>query len=153
MKKILAAWAIGCSITFPVTAVANDGMVTVPSKYSVAETIDRLDATIRAAQPPVSVFARVDLQAAAASQGGKVRPSQILMFGRGGVPAALLPQYPRLAMDLPLKALAWEDEQGKVWLTYNTGEFLGQRHGVAGREDLFKRVTDFTADLARKATE
>jgi uncharacterized protein (DUF302 family) len=58
-------------------------MVSVPSKYSVAETMDRLEAAIRRAQPPINVFARVDFQATAATQGGKLRPTQILIFGRG----------------------------------------------------------------------
>lgn len=60
---------------------------------------------------------------------------------------------PPVGLDLPLKALVWEDAQGKVWLTYNTGEYLMQRHGVVGKEDLAKRLSEFTATLAKSATE
>ena len=153
MTKTLTALAFTSLLLAGGAARADDGMVSVPSKYSVAETMDRLEAAIRRAQPPINVFARVDFQATAATQGGKVRPTQILIFGRGGTAAGLLPQHPRVALDLSLKALAWEDEQGKSWLTYNTGEYLAQRHGVTGRDDFMKRVTDFTAGLAKSATE
>ena len=149
MTKTLTALAFTSLLLAGGAACAADGMVSVPSKYSVAETMDRLEAAIRRAQPPINVFARVDFQATAATQGGKLRPTQILIFGRGGTAAGLVPQHPRVAIDLPLKALAWEDEQGKSWLTYNTGEYLAQRHGVTGRDDFMKRVTDFTAGLVK----
>lgn len=73
---------------------ADDGMVCVASKYSVAETMDRLESNTRKTQPPISVFARVDLRSSAAIQGDAVRPTQVFIFGRGAVSAAWLRQYP-----------------------------------------------------------
>ncbi len=149
MKRLIFAMALWLGLA--ASAVADDGLVTIPSKYPVAETLDRLDAAAKAEK--FQVFARVDFQALAASNGGKVRPNQLLIFGRGGVLPPLLPATPRVAIDLPLKALAWEDEAGKVWLAVNTGEYVRDRHGIAGKDDLFKRLTDATLALARKAAE
>ena len=137
------AWTTG--------AVADNGLVTVSSKYSVAETIDRFEAAAKAAK--FQIFARVDFQSLAAANGGDVRPNQLLIFGRGGVLPPLLPSTPIVAIDLPLKALAWEDANGKVWLTYNSGEYLRHRHAISGKDDLLKRLTDVTQSLAKKAVE
>jgi uncharacterized protein (DUF302 family) len=153
MKKFTYGLLATSLVAATALSRAEDGKVSVPSKYSVPETMDRLESTIRKTQPPINVFARVDLQSTAASQGGAVRPTQVLIFGREAVSAALLPQYPTVGLDLPLKALVWEDVQGKTWLTYNTGEYLLQRHGVTGKDELAKRLTEFTAGLAKAATE
>jgi len=145
------------SFLFAALLLANasaqvQGVVAMPSKFSVAETIDRAEAAVKAASG-FQIFARVDFQAVAATQGGKVRPAQLLIFGRGTVLPALLPQYPATAIDLPLKIVAWEDETGKVMLAYNTGEYLAQRHGVMGKDDVLKRITDATASFAKLAIE
>jgi uncharacterized protein (DUF302 family) len=89
----------------------------------------------------------------AAANGGSVRPNQLLVFGRGGVLPSLLPSVPVVAIDLPLKALAWEDPSGKVWLTFNTGEYLRDRHSISGKDDVLKRLTEATQSLAQKAAQ
>jgi uncharacterized protein (DUF302 family) len=101
---------------------------TVPSRYSVAETIDRIDAAVKG--QGMTVFARVDHAGEAARVGMTMRPTQLLIFGnpRGGTP--IMVARPTAAIDLPLKALAWEDEDGKVWLTYNAAGLLHDRHEV-----------------------
>lgn len=133
-------------------AAAADSLVTRPSKYGVAETIDRFESTVRGAGD-FQIFARIDFQAFAATQGGKVRPSQLSIFGGGRALQPLLPANPRVAIDLPLKVLAWEDENGKVWVTYNTGEYLKDRHPIKGNDDVLKRMTDVTDSLVKKAIE
>lgn len=133
------------------SAFADNGLVTVSSKYSVAETIDRFEAAAKAEK--FQIFTRVDFQSLAAANGGNVRPNQLLIFGRGGVLPPLLPSTPVVAIDLPLKALAWEDANGKVWLTYNSGEYLKVRHAFDGKDDLLKRLTEATQSLAKKAVE
>jgi uncharacterized protein (DUF302 family) len=132
-------------------AFADNGLVTVSSKYSVAETIDRFEAAAKAEK--FQIFTRVDFQPLAAANGGNVRPTQLLIFGRGGLVPPLLPSTPVVAIDLPLKALAWEDANGKVWLTYNSGEYLKVRHAISGKDDLLKRLTENTQSLAKKAVE
>jgi uncharacterized protein (DUF302 family) len=140
------------SPAFSQPATAADGLVTKPSKYSVAETIDRFESAVRSAGD-FKIFARVDFQAFAATQGGKVRPSQLSIFGGGRALQPLLPATPKAAIDLPLKVLAWEDENGKVWVTYNTGEYLKERHPIKGNADVLKRMTDVTEALVTRAVE
>jgi uncharacterized protein (DUF302 family) len=131
------------------SAGAANGLVTLPSKYSVAETIDRFEAAAKAEK--FKIFSRVDFQPLAAANGGNVRPNQLLIFGRGGVLPPLLPKAPVVAIDLPFKALAWEDADGKVWLTYNTAEYLKERHAFSGSDELLKRVTGIIQSLAKRA--
>jgi uncharacterized protein (DUF302 family) len=84
-----------------ITASADNGLLTVPSKYSVAGTIDRFEAAAKAEK--FQIFTRVDFQPLAAANGGNVRPNQLLIFGRGGVLPPLLPSTPMVAIDLPFK--------------------------------------------------
>lgn len=150
MKKLLTS--LCAAVLLSNAAAQEQGVVSLQSKYSVAETIDRVEAAVRAANG-FQVFARVDFQAVAAAQGGKVRPTQILIFGRGTVLQALLPQYPVTALDFPLKILSWEDESGRVMLAYNTGEYLAQRHGIKDKDDVLKRITDATSSFTKPALE
>jgi len=103
------------------------GIIDVPSRYSVPETLERLEAILK--EKGITVFALVDHSGEAEKSGLKMRPTQLLIFGspKGGTP--LMVATPRLAIDLPLKALAWQDEHGQVWLSYNSPEYLQQRHG------------------------
>jgi len=106
--------------------VDHDGLVTIESHVAVAETIDRL---ARAAEDAgLRVFVRVDHAAGAAEVGLELRPTQLLVFGnpRGGTPLMLDRQT--AGIDLPVRALAWEDEEGRVWLTYNDAEWIAERH-------------------------
>jgi uncharacterized protein (DUF302 family) len=111
-------------------AQAADGLIAVKSPYMVKETLDRFE--VNATQRGLKVFARVDHAAGAASVGKALRPTEVLIFGspQGGTPFMECAQS--VGIDLPLKALAWQDEQGQVWLGYNDPAFLAQRHGVAG---------------------
>lgn len=108
--------------------VDQSGIVTVESRFSVAETIDRLaDLAQRAG---LLVFARIDHRAGARDVGLELRPTQLLIFGnpRGGTP--LMQDRQLAGIDLPVKALAWENENGKVWLSYNDAEWIGRRHAL-----------------------
>ena len=124
------------------------GLVQVPSRYSVEETVQRLQSTFAA--KGLQVFALVDHSGEAAKVGLKMRPTKVLIFGspKGGTP--LMVATPSLAIDLPMKALVAEDENGKVWLTYNSPEYLQQRHGVPA--DLIKNLAG-AGPLMEKAVE
>ena len=104
---------------------AND-IITYPSPYSVPETLDRLDSILRAKN--ITIFARVDHSGEAERVGLHMPPTQLLIFGspKGGTPLMLA--SPLSAIDLPLKALAWQDAAGKVWLSYNDSQYLKDRH-------------------------
>ncbi|MER8820798.1 DUF302 domain-containing protein [Mesorhizobium sp. M0991] len=108
--------------------MAKNGLITVQSRFGVTETIDRLVETVERAG--LLVFARIDHAAGARSVEASLRPTELLIFGnpKGGTP---LVQDRQLAgIDLPVKALAWEDEQGKVWLSYNDAHWMADRHDL-----------------------
>ena len=126
----------------------NTGMIDLPSPYSVPDTLARLESILK--ERGVRVFACVDHSGEAAKAGLAMRPTQLLIFGspKGGTP--LMVAAPSVAIDLPLKALAWEDERGKVWLSYNDPEYLQQRHGFP--VELLKNIAGVSA-LLQKAVE
>lgn len=137
MNKILSliiACLVGLigliGLTPSASASAADGLIAVKSSYAVNETLDRFE--VNARQRGLKVFARVDHAAGAASVGKALRPTEVLVFGgpQGGTPFMECAQS--VGIDLPLKALAWQDEQGQVWLGYNDPAFMAQRHGVSG---------------------
>ena len=110
------------------SALAADGLVQTQSPVSVQETMDRLEQLVEARD--LTVFARIDHAAGAAKIGQTLRPTQLLIFGnpRGGTPFMQCAQS--IGIDLPLKALVWEDDEGQVWIGYNDPAFIAQRHGV-----------------------
>lgn len=110
-------------------AYAADGLTAVKSPYSVKETMDRLESGAKVRN--LVVFLRVDHAAGAQKIGKTLRPTELLVFGnpQGGTP--LMECAQSAGIDLPLKALAWQDEAGQVWLGYNEPAFLAARHGVA----------------------
>jgi uncharacterized protein (DUF302 family) len=150
MKSLLVALALAIAIA--PCAMAQSGLVTLPSKYSVADTASWLEAAVES-EPGFLIFGRIAYHDIAASQGVKVRPSQLLLFGRGRAVQHLLSAAPTLGIDLPLKALVWEDENGKVWVSHNTAEFLRDRHSAQGVDNLLKQLTDRTASFVKKAIE
>jgi uncharacterized protein (DUF302 family) len=101
-------------------------MIHLASAWSAAETLSRLEALVRARG--ITVHARVSHSGDAEKAGLNMRPAELLIFGnpKGGTPAMVA--APTLALDLPLKALAWEDAEGRVWLSFNSPEYLAQRH-------------------------
>lgn len=119
------------------------GIITLPSPYKVVETLDRLEQILQ--QKNVKVFARVDHSGEAQRAGLQMPPTQLLIFGnpRGGTPVMLAAQLS--AIDLPLKALAWQDTEGKVWLSYNDPEHLKDRYGLT--EDIVAPLHAATALL------
>lgn len=105
-----------------------NGIITHPSPYSVSETLDRLEALLHAKN--IKVFTRVDHSGEAEKAGLHMPPTQLLIFGnpKGGTPIMLA--APLSAIDLPLKTLAWQDAEGKVWLSYNDPQYLKTRFSV-----------------------
>ena len=106
----------------------GNGLITIASAHSVHETIDRLAAIV--ASKGLTVFARIDHGAGAEAAGMALRPTELLIFGhaKGGTP--LMQDRRTAAIDLPVKALAWEDESGTVWLTTNDPAWIAERHAL-----------------------
>ena len=111
--------------------MSEHGLTTIPSAFSVRETIDRLERSATARG--LVVFARIDHAAGAAQVGLALRPTELVLFGhpRGGTP--LMQERQTAGIDLPLKALAWEDAEGRVWLTSNEAGWLAQRHRLTAQ--------------------
>jgi uncharacterized protein (DUF302 family) len=124
-SRIIAAVAMLCCAA---AATAADGLIALRSPYGALETMDRLEATVK--QRGLVVFARIDHAAGAAKVGTSLRPTELLIFGNpaGGTP--LLECAQTAGIDLPLKALVWQDDASQVWLGYNDPAFLAQRHGA-----------------------
>ena len=104
----------------------ENGLITVASRFSVGETLDRVTTALTKAG--LRVFARIDHAGGAKEVGQELRPTELLIFGhpKGGTP--LMQDRQTAGIDLPIKALAWEDEEGRVWLTYNEAAWLAERH-------------------------
>src|SRR5262250_1125402 len=103
------------------------GLIRIASPYSVPDTLKRLQTSLES--KGLKIFAIIDHSGEAAKVGLEMRPTQVLLFGspKAGTPVMLA--APSVAIDLPLKALVWEDAQDKVWITYNSAEYLQRRHG------------------------
>lgn len=127
---------------------ANNGIVNKASKHSVEQTVEALSNILKS--KGVAVFALIDHSGEAQKVGLKMRPTKLLIFGnpKGGTPLMLA--SPSSAIDLPLKLLVWEDAQGKVWVSYNSPEYLRERHGLA--QELMQNIA-VVEGLATKAGE
>ena len=125
----LVCMGLAMAALVPATVHAGTNVVTKPSSYSVADTIKRIENAVTA--KGMQIFARIDHGGEAKKVGLAMRPTELLIFGNPKGGTALMVAKPTAAIDLPMKALAWEDENGNVWLTYNDPELLHERHGVA----------------------
>jgi uncharacterized protein (DUF302 family) len=108
----------------------DNGLVALPSRGSARETLDRLLKALAARH--LTVFARIDHAAGAASVGLPLRPTDVVIFGNPKGGTALMQDHQSSGIDLPLKALVWEDAGGKAWLAYNDPAWIAQRHGLGG---------------------
>ena len=140
--KVFASTAVMC--LWGVYAMAADGLSTIRSNYGPRETMDRLEAAVKS--KGLTVFARVDHAAGAAEAGLPLRPTEVLIFGnaRGGTP--LMQAMQTTGIDLPLKALVWQDESGSTWLSYNDPAWLARRHGLG--QEVEVTVSALSAALA-----
>jgi uncharacterized protein (DUF302 family) len=130
--------------------MTENGLITLPSAHGAKETIDRLVSTVEA--KGMTVFARIDHAAGAKQAGMALRPTEVLIFGnaKGGTP--LMQAAQTIGIDLPLKALVWEDADGKAWLSYNDPAWLAQRHGIPGVAEVTGRLAGALAAVAAAAT-
>ncbi len=130
----------------------ENGLITLPSHHTARETMDRLLAALAARN--MTVFARIDHAAGAQSVGMPLRPTEVVLFGnpKGGTP--LMQDQQTAGIDLPLKALVWEDAGGKVWLGYNDPAWIAQRHGLgAASAAAVAAMGKALAAIAQEATE
>ena len=130
--------------------MAVQGLTTIKSGHAPNETMTRLEAAVKA--KGLTVFARIDHAAGASAVGLSLRPTEVLIFGnaKGGTP--LMQTAQTIGIDLPLKALVWQDASGETWLSWNDPAWLATRHGASGVEGATGTLAALLEDLARAAT-
>lgn len=138
------------TLGLPLQGHAADGVVTVKSAHDVATTVSRLQEIVES--KGMNVFGRVNHGAGAAKAGIELKPTEVLIFGNPKVGSPLMRCSRSIAIDLPQKALVWEDDDGVVWLAYNDPEYLKARHATEGCDEVFAKVTGALAAFAEAAT-
>src|SRR5262245_47323138 len=132
--------------------MVTDGLITLRSSYGPQDTASRLEAEVKSRG--LTLFARIDHATAAAAVGLPLRPTELLIFGnaKGGTP--LMQSVQTIGIDLPLKALVWQDSSGTTWLSYNDPMWLAERHGLADEvEASLDAIATALASIARAATD
>ena len=130
--------------------MAVQGLTTIKSSHAPRETMNRLEAAVTA--KGLTVFARIDHAEGASAAGLSLRPTEVLIFGnaKGGTP--LMQAVQTVGIDLPLKALVWQDAAGETWLSWNDPAWLAARHGVSGAEAVVGKLSAVLDDVAKTAT-
>jgi uncharacterized protein (DUF302 family) len=126
-------------------SLPDNGLIHLRSPYSVPETLKRLESLLQARN--ITMFARIDHSGEAEKVGLTMHPTQLIIFGSPKSGTPLMVASPTLAIDLPLKALVWEDSEGKVWLTYNSPDYLQRRHEIP--DELVKNIATVGALLEK----
>ena len=130
------------------TLSRGNGIIDTPSNHSVDETVEKLKRILEA--KGVTLFALIDHSGEAEKAGMKMLPTKLLIFGSPKAGTPIMLAAPSVAIDLPLKILIWEDRHGKVWASYNSPDYLQERHGVP--RELLQNIA-VAGTLAAKAAE
>jgi uncharacterized protein (DUF302 family) len=130
------------------TAPTENGLIHLSSPYSVPETLQRVESILRSKN--LTIFSRIDHSGEAEKVGLAMRPTQLIIFGSPKAGTPMMVASPTLAIDLPLKALVWQDAEEKVWVSYNDPNYLKQRHNIS--DELLKNISGVGA-LLEKAVE
>lgn len=131
-------------------AMADSGLITIKSAHSVKDTADKLEAVLNS--KGMNVFGRINHAAGAEKAGLELKPTELVIFGNPKVGTPLMNCERTIAIDLPQKALIWEDDGGDVWLAYNDPAELAKRHDLTGCEAVIEKVTGALANFAAAAT-
>jgi uncharacterized protein (DUF302 family) len=131
-------------------AFAADGLINIKSSHNVKGTADRLENTLR--EKGMTVFIRINHAEGAQKVGKKLRPTELVVFGNPKVGTPLMQCSQSVAIDLPQKALIWEDEAGHVWFSYNDPRYLAKRHGITECVNVIKKIEKALSNFAHAAT-
>jgi uncharacterized protein (DUF302 family) len=146
MRSLLTMLIFLC-LTVPVAA--DSGVISLKSPHDVQTTADRLAAALNA--KGMTLFNRIDHAAAAAAIGAELRPTQLLIFGNPKVGSPLMQCRQTVAIDLPQKALIWQDESGQTWLGYNDPRYLASRHAIKECDAVLDKIATALDNFARAA--
>lgn len=148
--RILIVLALFCSLCVP-AVYAGEGLVNVKSSHTVKETADRLESLLR--EKGMTLFARIDHAEGAKKVGEQLRPTEVVIFGNPKVGTPFMRCGQSVAIDLPQKALIWEDKSGRVWFTYNDPRYLATRHKITGCEEVIQKISKALDVFASGATK
>ena len=148
MRQIL--YTITALFFLTTQAYADNGIISVKSSHEVKATADRLENTLK--QKGMTVFIRINHAEGAQKVGKKLRPTELVVFGNPKVGTPLMQCSQSTAIDLPQKALIWQDDQGQVWLSYNDPNYLVERHGITGCDEVIKKIEKALSNFAKAAT-
>ena len=132
------------------SASADNGLINKKSQFSTNETLDRLEAVLE--KKGITVFARISHTRGAEGVGIELRSTELLIFGNPKLGSHFFTSQQTAGIDLPMKALAWEDADGQVWLTYNDPQYVAGRHGIDDRDDTVLKMTGALDRLTNAAT-
>ncbi len=149
MRDLIIAFI--CFIAFALPVSAAPGLISVKSSHDVKNTADRLETVLK--EKGMTVFLRIDHSEGARKVGEKLRPTELVIFGNPKVGAPLMQCSQTVAIDLPQKALIWEDETGQAWLSYNDPQYLAMRHGIDGCNAVLDKVQTALKNFAQAATQ
>lgn len=119
--------------------VQPEGLLVKASHYSVSETLDRLESIFK--KKGITVFVRINHAAGAKNAGIELAPTELIIFGNPKLGSPLMASKRTAAIDLPLKAIVWQDKDGKVWLGYNTPDYIAKRHAIDDQAAIIKKMT------------
>jgi uncharacterized protein (DUF302 family) len=130
--------------------MAAQGLTTLQSGHGPLDTMNRLEAAVRATG--MTVFARIDHSAGASEVGASLNPTEVLIFGNAKAGTPLMQAVQTIGIDLPLKALVWQDASGNTWLSYNDPAWLAKRHGLSRLDVPIGNLTAALDAVAKAAT-
>lgn len=149
MRKIISGLVFLVATTS--LAFADDGIVKIKSAHNVESTANRLEKVL--VSKGMTVFTRIDHALGASKVGQTLRPTELVIFGNPKIGSKLMKCNQSVAIDLPQKALIYEDEEGQVWFTYNKPQYLADRHGLQGCEKVVAKITGALGKFANAATK
>ena len=148
MKNLLLITLSLIIMASPVAAA--EGVINVPSVFSVQETVSRMEKVLQ--QKGMTVFNRIKHSESAKAVGVELRDTELIIFGNPKVGSPLMKCQQTVALDLPQKALVWEDDQMKVWISYNDPKYLLKRHDIVGCEKVILKIEKALAAITKSAS-
>ncbi|WP_282606299.1 DUF302 domain-containing protein [Pelagibius sp. Alg239-R121] len=145
------AFSLGLITSASLTALAENGTIVKESNRSVSETITLLEETLKS--KGITIFARIDHAAGASKVDQSLRPTELLIFGNPKLGTPLMQSNQAVGVDLPLKALAYEDEAGKVYLVYNDPKYLSERHDLGEKAKVIEKISGALSKFSDIATK
>lgn len=147
MKKLLMAMSI--ILIFAMQTMAADGMINIQSDFNVKETTDRLESILN--EKGMTIFNRIKHSESADKVGIELRETELIIFGNPKVGSPLMKCQQSVAIDLPQKALVWEDDESKVWISYNDPTYLVKRHGISGCGEVISKIKKALSGITKAA--